>query len=95
MVKLFYYSVPFGNPGGGAARPRRTQMTAIAMTITATAATTGTIKLTFVKKYLTDVSKSFMPPSLLSEDPPLLLPSPGIPLAGAIVPIKLVQSNKI
>ena len=50
MINLFYYSVPLGNPGGGAARPRRTQMTAIAMTMTATAATTGTIKFTFVKK---------------------------------------------
>ena len=43
-------TVPLGNPGGGGFRPRRTQMTAIAMTMTATAATTGTIKFTFVKK---------------------------------------------
>ena len=64
-------------------------MTAIAMTMTATAATTGTIRLTLVKKYF-KVSSSWWSPFIsFSEES---LPSPGIPLAGAIVPI--TENNK-
>lgn len=55
-------------------------MTAIAMTITATAATTGTIRLGLVRKYMTEFWKE------LPESSPPSLPSPGISLAGASVP---------
>ena len=55
-------------------------MTAIAMTMTATAATTGTIRLTLVRKYMTEFWKE------LPVSPPSL-PSPGISLAGASVPV--------
>ena len=57
-------------------------MTAIAMTMTATAATTGTMRLTLVRKYMTEVSNE------LPEPPPPSLPSPGISRAGARVPAK-------
>jgi hypothetical protein len=57
-------------------------MTAIAMTITATAATTGTTRLTFVRKYMIEDSKELLEPPLPS------LPSPGISRAGARVPAK-------
>ncbi len=56
-------------------------MTATAMTMTATAATTGTTRFTLVRKYMTESAKP--PPDEESE-------SPGISRAGARVPERAV-----
>ena len=70
--------------------PRRTQMTATAMTMTATAATHGTTRLTLVRKYMRERSKA-EPPSPEDE---ASLPSEGISRAGASVPAKRLRKNR-